>query len=133
MSEYAFHRAMIVEVRTPCRPTEDIRKVEQAMTNIFPDLDIKKEAGFLIGRGASVDRLGELLEEQRIRSAARALLLSCQSKGEIRFKLNKQVAFIGKVSFGSDSPLGDIEVTIKIDDIESFVDSIAPRIGDTGK
>lgn len=124
---------MRVKVRTPYHPTEDIRKVEKAMKNIFPDLDIRKGAEFLEGECASVDRLGQLLKEQRIRSAARAVFLSSRSEGGILFRLNKQVALIGKVSFGSDSPLGDIEVTIRSDDIDSFIDSIAPRIGDAGE
>lgn len=124
---------MRVDVRTPYQPTEDIRKVEKAMKNIFPDLDIRKGTEFLEGKGTSVDRLAELLREQRIRSAARAVFLSSRSEGRILFRLNKQVAFIGKVSFGSDSPLGDIEVTIRSDDIDSFIDSIAPRIGDAGE
>jgi predicted RNA binding protein with dsRBD fold (UPF0201 family) len=124
---------MRVEVKTPCRPTEDVRKVERAMKNIFPDLDIRKEGELLIGRSGSVDRFGELLKEQRIRSAARAVFLSSRSEDRIPFKLNKQVAFIGKVSFGSDSPLGDIDVTIRSDNIDSVIDSIAPGIGDAGE
>lgn len=129
----AFFRAMRIEVRTPCNPTEDARKVERAMKNVFPDLDIRKEAGFLIGTGTSAERFGELLKNQRIRSAARAVLLSSRSGNEVSFTLNKQVAFIGKVSFGSGSPLGDIEVKMIDEDIEAFIDSIAPRIGDVGE
>ncbi|MCK4366819.1 MAG: hypothetical protein KAW84_02590 [Thermoplasmata archaeon] len=124
---------MRIEVRTPCNPTEDARKVERAMKNVFPDLDIRKEAGFLIGTGTSAERFGELLKNQRIRSAARAVFLSSRSGNEVSFTLNKQVAFIGKVSFGSGSPLGDIEVKMTDKDIEAFIDSIAPRIGDVGE
>jgi predicted RNA binding protein with dsRBD fold (UPF0201 family) len=103
------------------------------MKNVFPDLDIKKEAGLLVGTGSSTERLGELLKNQRIRSAARGVFLSSRSDNEVSFVLNKQVAFIGKVSFGSGSPLGDIEVKITDDDIEALIDSLAPRIGDVNK
>lgn len=130
---FAFFRAMRINVRTPCNPTEDVQKIEQAMKNVFPDLDIKKEAGFLVGTGSSAERLGELLKNQRIRSAARGVFLSSYSDNEVSFALNKQVAFIGKVSFGSGSPLGDIEVSITDDDIEALIDSIAPRIGDVNE
>lgn len=100
------------------------------MKNIFPDLDIREEAEFLIGSGSSIEEFGELLKKQRIRSAARAVFLSSRSVDGVFFTLNKQVAFIGKVSFGSGSPLGDIEVRIKNEDIDSLIDSIAPEIGD---
>lgn len=130
---FAFFRTMRINVRTPCNPTEDARKVERAMKNVFPDLDIKKEAGLLVGTGSSTERLGELLKNQRIRSAARGVFLSSRSDNEVSFVLNKQVAFIGKVSFGSGSPLGDIEVKITDDDIEALIDSLAPRIGDVNK
>jgi predicted RNA binding protein with dsRBD fold (UPF0201 family) len=45
--------------------------------------------------------------------------------------LNKQVAFIGKVSFGTGSTLGDIEVKFLDEDIEAAIDSIAPRLGES--
>ncbi len=130
---FAFFRAMRIDVRTPCNSTEDARKVERAMKNVFPDLDIKKEAGLLVGTGSSTERLGELLKNQRIRSAARGIFLSSRSDNEVSFALNKQVAFIGKVSFGTGSPLGDIEVKITDDDIEALIDSIAPRTGDVNE
>jgi predicted RNA binding protein with dsRBD fold (UPF0201 family) len=121
---------MRVEVRSPCNPTEDVRKVERAMKNIFPDLDIRREEGLLGGTGTSVERFGELLKNQRIRSAARAVMLSSRSGNETCFHLNKQAAFMGKVSFGTGSPLGDIEVKFIGDDIEVLIDSVAPRLGD---
>lgn len=130
---FAFFRAMRIDVRTPCNPTEDARKVERAMKNVFPDLDIRKEAGFLIGTGTSAERFGELLKNQRIGSAARGVFLSSRSGNEVHFTLNKQVAFIGKVSFGSGSPLGDIEVRVTDEDIEALIDSMAPRIGDVSE
>ncbi|MFQ6106898.1 MAG: RNA-binding domain-containing protein [Thermoplasmata archaeon] len=124
---------MRVEVEAPCNPTEDVKKVEKAVKKIFPDLEISIKAGRLIGTGSSIGRFGECLKDQRIRSAARAVLLSSQTANRVTFTLNKQVAFIGKVSFGSGSPLGDISVTIVDDDIDSIIDSIAPRLGDVSE
>ena len=44
------------------------------------------------------------------------------------FRLNKQVAAIGKISFSEEShALGDIEVIIESEDIEALIDSIAPN------
>ena len=44
-----------------------------------------------------------------------------------RFYISKQVATVGKVSFTDGSTvLGDIEICIESDDIESAIDDIAP-------
>ncbi|MFQ5909376.1 MAG: RNA-binding domain-containing protein [Thermoplasmata archaeon] len=123
---------MQVEVKAPCNPTEDVSRVERAMKRIFPDLDVREKGGYLIGTGSSVEKFIEILKNQRIRSAARGVFLASRSTDEISFALNKQVAFVGKVSFGSGSPLGDIEVSIVSDDIDSVIDSMAPDLGDSG-
>lgn len=119
---------MIVEVRAPYKPTEDPRKVERAIANLFPDLETRTEEGMIVATGSSVERFGARLQEQRIRSAARAVLVASRSGNKVKFTLNKQVAFVGKISFGSGSPLGDIEVEIEDEEIDEVVDSIAPRL-----
>ena len=44
------------------------------------------------------------------------------------FRLNKQVATVGKISFSEeDHPLGDLEVEVTANDIVAVIDRIAPR------
>ena len=43
----------------------------------------------------------------------------------LRFTLNKQAAFAGRVSFAANSPLGDLEVEIDEGDPQAIIDSIA--------
>lgn len=117
-----------VVVRTICKPTENHDKVMRSMLNIFPDLQIEEGDGELVGTSGSVDNLEELLRKQKIRSAARAVFRRSVEGDKLRFRLNKQVAFVGKVNFAESSPLGDIEVTIEDDDIEGLIDRIAPRL-----
>ena len=46
---------------------------------------------------------------------------------ETSFRLNKQVATTGKVSFSEeDHPLGDISVIIRSPNIQAVVDEMAP-------
>ncbi|MEE9115747.1 MAG: RNA-binding domain-containing protein [Thermoplasmata archaeon] len=116
-----------VVVTTICKPTENPDKVMRSMLNIFPDLQIEEVDEELVGTSESVANLEELLRKQRIRSAARAVFRKCVEGDRLRFRLNKQVAFVGKVNFAESSPLGDIEVTIEDDDIEGLIDRIAPR------
>lgn len=117
-----------VVVKTICKPTEDPDKVMRSMLSIFPDLQIEAGEEYLVGTAESLENLAEQLRKQKIRSAARAVFRKSIEGNRMRFRLNKQVAFIGKVNFAEDSPLGDIEVTIENDDIEGLIDRIAPRL-----
>ena len=117
-----------VVVRTICKPTENHDKVMRSMLNIFPDLQIEEGDEELVGTTKSVDNLEELLRKQKIRSAARAVFRRSVEGDKLRFRLNKHVAFVGKVNFAESSPLGDIEVTIEDDDIEGLIDRITPRL-----
>jgi len=114
MEEISLH------VETDISPTESREKVEQAVRNIFGDIDLHlkplHKASLLVGEGKgkeSLTRLCDLLRREHIRSAARAVFLEGMDKKTIRFCLNKQVAYIGHISFSkerAESPLGPIFV-----------------------
>lgn len=110
-----------------CYPTEDREKVIRALTAIFPDA-ILTGTDPLEGVANSVDAFGELLKRYRIRDAARAVMRRGVRGNSTSFRLNKQVAAVGKISFSQEShALGDIDVTITADDIGALIDSIAPN------
>ncbi|UCD93187.1 MAG: hypothetical protein JSV43_04635, partial [Methanobacteriota archaeon] len=119
-----------VIVKTICKPTENPDKVKKSMLNIFPDLQIERKEEELIGTTESTEMLEKLLREQQIRSAARSIFLNCVEGDKLEFRLNKQVAFVGKVSFAERSPLGDIEVTIEDERLLDLIDILAPDLGD---
>lgn len=98
------------------------------MLNIFPDLQIERTSEELVGVTESVETLEKLLKELRIRSAARTLFLKSTEGNKLRFRLNKQVAFVGKVNFAERSPLGDIDVTIEDENLTDLINRIAPEI-----
>ncbi|MBU1158281.1 MAG: hypothetical protein KKE24_02970 [Candidatus Thermoplasmatota archaeon] len=109
-----------------CYPTEDRSKVVQAILSIFPDAVIDGDDE-IIARTSSFEHFSEMLQKQRIRSAARSALRRSMMPGSIRFNLNKQVATIGKISFSEECrPLGDIVVEVSCEDPEGLIDSIAP-------
>lgn len=121
-----------VRVKARCYPTEDRRRIIEAITTFFPDVEVSGEEE-LRGVGHSVDALGEQLKKQKIRDAARAVLRRGLTGQSTFFRLNKQVATVGKVSFSDeDHPLGDIEVEILADDIEAVIERIAPRTASEG-
>ncbi|MGA2768962.1 MAG: RNA-binding domain-containing protein [Candidatus Bathyarchaeia archaeon] len=133
MEEISLH------VETDISPTESREKVEQAVRNIFGDIDLHlkplHKASLLVGEGngkESLTRLCDLLRREHIRSAARAVFLEGMDKKTIRFCLNKQVAYIGHISFSkerAESPLGPIKVKIECRDPRELVEWLAPRIG----
>jgi predicted RNA binding protein with dsRBD fold (UPF0201 family) len=115
-------------VRTICKPTENADNVMRSMLNIFPDLQIQKSGEELVGGTESLENLGELLEKHKIRSAARKIFRRSVDGDKLVFRLNKQVAFVGKVSFAERSPLGDIEVIVEDEDLDGLIDQLAPRL-----
>ncbi len=129
---------MKVVVRAPLFPTEDVDKVMSALKKIFPDIGFRVE-----GEGKFREVVGEcmcshclenlrgMLRRQRILDSARSYLYRGREAGLVRFYLNKQAAYMGKVSFCSmefgESPLGAITVTVEVGDrFDEFVNWLAP-------
>ncbi|MCD6263590.1 hypothetical protein J7L60_04195 [Candidatus Bathyarchaeota archaeon] len=119
-----------VRIEAIVHPTEDEGKVSRAIKNILGDIDLEKaplEGGLLLKaevRGLdSLSHLKKRLERQRIRDAARALLLRSIEGNRITFGLNRQAAYAGRLSFSTsgESPLGPITVAIECGDPEALV------------
>jgi len=113
-------------LRARCFPTEDREKVGQAIIRLFPDAALGGDDP-VIGKASSAVEFGEQLRRQRIRDAARVIMRRGAVGNSTSFKLNKQVAAAGKISFSEEEhALGDIQVTIISDDIDALIDAIAP-------
>lgn len=124
---------MEVRLRARCYPTEDRERIVKAIKSIFPDARVEGEDP-VTATSDSVENLGALLNQFRIRDAARAVMRRGIEGNSTRFKLNKQVAAIGKISFSEeDHPLGDIDVEISADDIQGLIDGIAPMTRRAGQ
>ncbi|HEY7587407.1 MAG TPA: RNA-binding domain-containing protein [Thermoplasmata archaeon] len=114
-----------VRVETPCFPTESRERVKAALRNLFPDLQFERDDERIIGVTRSLERLRELLRNQRIRDTARGQLQAGRSGSRTRFSLNKQAATGGLVNFAAPSPLGSIDVEIEDDDLTAVIDHVA--------
>lgn len=114
-----------VRVSTPCHPTESLEEVKAAVGNLFPDLRIEPTEGRLVGVTDRLDRLRELIRNQRIRDTARRQLRAGQRGTGTTVSLSKQAASAGVVSFAADSPLGDVLVEIESDDLSATIDFVA--------
>ncbi|NTV27497.1 MAG: hypothetical protein HGA93_02280 [Methanothrix sp.] len=121
-------RTIEVTVHSSVRPTERMEKVVRAIENIFPGLimDILDDRIEAYDGPDSLLTLHRLLREQKILDTARSVMLTGRVGDAVQFRLNKQAAFMGLVSFPPDEePLGSIHV--QITGYESLVDWLAPQ------
>jgi len=126
-----------VLIEAEVNPTEDEAKVKSAMENIFSSLQFEvkplKRGSSLTAKTKGTDgltKLYNLLRRDRIRDATRSVLYKGISGHSIIFYLNKQVAYVGHVSFSQpsgESPLGPIRVEIHCEDPREIIDWLAPR------
>ncbi len=114
-------------IETEVYPTEDVEKIKDAILKIFPDAKIEVLAGEIRALSQSIENFGKILKEERIRDAARSVLLGNLYDDEIIFGINKQAATVGKISFSvGNVPLGDMKITIRGENLRDVVDRIAP-------
>lgn len=124
-------------VEAEVNPTEDQEKVLMALVRVFGDIGYKLEergfTKFLIGKEkglAGLSRFRDLLRRELICDAARTVLFKGLRDNTITFYLNKQVAYVGHISFSEpigESPLGPIRVEICCDDPHKLIDWLAPK------
>ena len=126
-----------VHIEVEVNPTESEEKVKRAVENIFGNIQTNVQP---IYKGAiltaetkgleALTKLYNLLRRERIRDAARGALFEGLSGKTINFCLNKQVAFVGHVSFSkevAESPLGPIKVKIRCENPRELIDWLAPK------
>jgi predicted RNA binding protein with dsRBD fold (UPF0201 family) len=121
--------SMQATIYAPIYPTEETEKVIQAIMNVFPECKLEFVDKGLVGTTNNLEYFENLLKIQKIRAAARSVLFNNKHSNCLRFSLNKQAAFAGKVSFGLKSPpLGNIDVEIVGDNLDAYIDEIAPQM-----
>jgi hypothetical protein len=127
-----------IRIEVEINPTEDSEKVKRAVENVFGQVNFEikpqQRGSLLTAETKGLDgltKLQNLLRRERIRAAARGVLFEGLRGNSITFYLNKQVAFVGHVSFSEpvgESPLGPIKVEIHCDNPKELIDWLAPRI-----
>jgi hypothetical protein len=126
-----------VRAEVEVNPTEDLDKVKAAVHRVLGELEleVKDEEGTkrLIGTANGPEALTwfhDLLRRERILDAARKVLSRGVLGNSIIFYLNKQVAYVGHLSFSQptgESPLGPIQVEIQCDNPRELIGWLTPR------
>ena len=128
-----------IKISSAVYPTEDSEKVIKAISSLFTDIELKKEAieitgsetgtfpsFFLSGEGGIeiLQTLHGLIRREEIIDSVRnkAFGKGLSSDGlSVHFSLNKQAAFVGIPSVpAQEEPLGSIEVVIRADSQEEM-------------
>jgi len=120
-----------VVAKTKVYPTEDPEKVKQALLSIFPGADLQEAEAEMVAVTEDLGHFMELVRRQRILDATRAVLIHAIHGSSTQLHLNKQVAFVGKITLvEGNTPLGDIDVTFEDNDIQALIDRMTPRTVD---
>jgi predicted RNA binding protein with dsRBD fold (UPF0201 family) len=132
-----------VTAEATVNPTEDESKVRRVLLNIFPDAKLESTrkpegVGVLRLHGEGLDFLStfrSLIRQERIRLAARKIILGKTRGQRIMIYLHKQAAFVGRVSFcepTGESPHGPVSIIINAANPETVIDYLASRPGQPG-
>ena len=109
-------------------PSEDPKKVEQAITNILFDVDVKINTEALKATSKSLESLEKIYESihsHRSKNAYRRQLNQNLRDESSWFYLNKQAAFANVVALCSeseDSPLGPIKIVLSSKNIDTILE-----------
>ena len=116
-----------IEISCPIYPSEDPEKVRTAVLKVFPDAVLEESDEGIRGTSSNLDRFSKQIRKQKILDTTRSVLIHGKRGDRTRFFLNKQVAFVGKISFCEERTiLGTIKVVIIDDDIDGLIDRVSP-------
>lgn len=122
---------MKVTISVPVFPSEDPEKVRAAVLRIFPDAVLEISEKRMDGVTDNIDAFKLQIRRQKILDTARSVLLKGQSDDRTVFRISKQVATVGKISFTEERTiLGAIKVVIEDNDLSDLIDRVAPTTVD---
>ena len=119
-----------IEFFTLINPSEYPEKIIQAISNIFPNSEIKNEKFSISATSESLSSLEKIVESVRSRHSQKTYKRHLQTNldgNSTWFYLNKQAAFAQKVAIceeAEESPLGPIKVTLTSPQIHGIIDWI---------
>ncbi len=117
-----------IDVYCIINPSEDQTKVEQAISNILPDIEIQINDDSLKATSQNLETLSnifEVIHSRKIQRVYRRFLNNNLRNDSTWFYLNKQAAFSNTVSLcdeAEESPLGPIKIVLTSKNIEDIID-----------
>jgi len=117
-----------INVYCEINPSEDPKKIEQAITNILGDTDVKINKESITASSSNLGSLKKIydsIHSHHTKNAYRRQLNQNLNHDSSWFYLNKQAAFANTVALCSESeesPLGPIKIILNSKNIEQVID-----------
>jgi len=117
-----------IEAYCSIYPSEDPKKVEQAITNILDNVEIKISTEAIRATSTNLESLKKIyktIQSHKTQNTYRRQLNQNLDNESTWFYLNKQAAFVNTISVCSESdesPLGPIKIIFESKNIEQALD-----------
>jgi len=117
-----------IEIFCSINPSEDPKKVELAISNVFPICKITTEKFLILGKSNdlnSLEKIHESIHSMKLQRIYKRTLEKNLETNTTWFYLNKQAASANKVAIceeSDESPLGPIKVILTSTNIDRIID-----------
>lgn len=117
-----------IEILSSINSSEDPKKVETSILNIFPDAKIKTDNFSIISNSKDLhllEKIYDVIHSNRSQKIYQRQLEKNLENDSTWFYLNKQAAFVGTVALceeAEESPLGPIKVILTSSNIDRIID-----------
>ncbi len=117
-----------IEITSSINPSEDPKKIETAILNIFPNAKIKIDNFSIVSYSKDLnllEKIYEVIHSNQSQKIYQRQLEKNLEDDSTWFYLNKQAALVGTVALceeADESPLGPIKVVLTSSNIDSILD-----------
>lgn len=117
-----------IEILSSINSSEDPKKIETAILNVFPDAKIKTDNFSIISNSKDLhllEKIYDVIHSNQLQKIYQRQLEKNLENDSTWFYLNKQAAFVGTVALceeAEESPLGPIKVVLTSSNIDRIID-----------
>lgn len=122
-----------IEILSSINSSEDPKKIETAILNIFPDAKIKTDNFSIILNSKDLhllEKIYDVIHSNQSQKIYQRQLEKNLENDSTWFYLNKQAAFVGTIALceeAEESPLGPIKVVLTSSNIDRIIDWLILR------
>ncbi len=117
-----------IEIFSSINSSEDPKKIETAILNVFPDAKIKTDNFSIISNSKDLhllEKIYDVIHSNQSQKIYQRQLEKNLENDSTWFYLNKQAAFVGTVALceeAEESPLGPIKIVLTSSNIDRIID-----------
>ncbi len=117
-----------IEIFSSINSSEDPKKIETAILNIFPNAKIKTDNFSIISNSKDLyllEKIYDVIHSNQSQKIYQRQLEKNLENDSTWFYLNKQAAFVGSIALceeAEESPLGPIKVILTSSNIDGIID-----------